>query len=101
MECINGDKLIAAHLGGFRLWDDVREYLVGTNILFDTAFISKFIEKDLCLDIIRSHGCEKILFGSDSPWENPKDTIAFIESLGLSNEEKEYIYYKNALKILS
>lgn len=97
---IKGDKIIAAHLGGFRMWDEVEKYLVGTPVIFDTAFISMFIEKEQCTRIIKNHGCEKILFGSDSPWESPGKTKEFIDSLGLSENKTDYIYYKNAMKIL-
>ena len=96
---VSGKNIIAAHLGGWNMWDDVEKYLVGTNINFDTAFISKFISKEQSKRIILSHGTDKILFGSDYPWENPADTLAFLDSLGLSNEDMDKITHKNALKI--
>ncbi|MBQ3151070.1 MAG: amidohydrolase family protein [Clostridia bacterium] len=101
LKCIKGDRLIAAHLGGFRMWDDVERYLVGTPVLLDTAFISRFISKEQVERIIKNHGSEKILFGSDSPWESPVMTKEFIDSLSVSDEEKENIFCKNALRILS
>ncbi len=94
-----GKYLIAAHMGGFMMWEEVYELLCGTPILMDTAFISEFIPKKLCLDIIRKHGAEKILFGSDSPWEKPSDTLEFIESIGLTEDELEKIKYKNAERL--
>ncbi len=100
LEAVNGDKIIAAHLGGFRQWGEVKKYLVGSEILLDTAFISMFIDKEQCSEIIRNHGFTKVLFGSDSPWESPKMTKAFIDSLNLTDEEKEHIYCKNAMRIL-
>ena len=101
LEYVNGDKIIAAHLGGFREWDSVEKYLVGTNIIFDTAFISEYIEPEQCKRIIENHGCDKILFATDSPWETPSQEYKFIDSLGFSQEDKNKIYYKNALKILN
>ncbi len=100
LEEVGGDRIIAAHLGGFRQWSDVGRYLVGSPILFDTAFISMFADKEQCSEIIQNHGYEKILFGSDSPWESPIQTKRFIDSLNLGEEERTHIYYKNAKKIL-
>ncbi len=100
MEYVSGKFIIAAHLGGWRTWDDTEKYLVGTPIYFDTAFIKDYIAPEQAKRIIKGHGSDKILFGSDGPWENPKDTLDFILSLGLDNNEIDNITYKNAEKIL-
>ncbi len=100
LEYVSGENMIAAHLGGWEQWDAVEEYLVGTPILLDTAFIASFIEPEQCLRIIRNHGAEKILFGSDSPWENPADTLKFLMSLGLDEKEMSLITHENALRLL-
>ncbi|MCQ2418022.1 MAG: amidohydrolase family protein [Oscillospiraceae bacterium] len=97
---VHGSNLIAAHLGGWNQWDDVEKYLVGTPILMDTAFIRDFLPKEQCCRIIRNHGADKILFGSDSPWESPADTCAYLQSVGLTDEEYQKITYRNALRIL-
>ena len=100
LDYVSGKYIIAAHLGAFSNWDEVEKYLVGTPINFDTAFISKFISPQQCRRIIENHGADKVLFGSDSPWHDPEVECEFIKSLGLSEEENELIFYKNALKIL-
>lgn len=92
--------LILAHMGGFNIWDGVEKYLLDSKAYFDTAVVSKFIDKDTYRRIIERHGAEKILFGTDTPWENPKDTLAFLESSGISAEETEYIKHRNAERIL-
>ena len=100
LEYVSGEKLIAAHLGGWKQWDEVEEYLVGTPILMDTAFIADFIEPEQCTRIIRHHGADRILFGSDSPWEDPADTLRFLKSLGLTEQEMALITHENALRLL-
>ncbi len=92
--------LVAAHLGGWRMWDDVKKYLVGTPVYFDTAFISDFTEKDLCREIINKHGAEHILFGSDAPWEDPAVTLEFIRSLGLSQTDLKKICGDNSANLI-
>ncbi len=97
---VSGENIIAAHMGGWKLWDEVERCLVGTPIMLDTAYVSLDMSREQCERIIKAHGADKVLFGTDSPWERPRDTVAFIESLNLSEDEKERIYYKNALRLL-
>ena len=40
------------------------------------------------------------MFATDSPWETPADTMAFIDKLGLSAEQKEKLFYKNAERLI-
>jgi len=41
-------------------------------------------------------GVERILLGTDYPYEDPKVCMAFLEGLSLSQEDREKIYYRNA-----
>lgn len=93
-------KMIAAHMGGFLMWDEVEEYLVGSNVYIDTSFSVGYISKEQATRIIKKHGADKVLFGSDCPWESSKDTIGFIESMGFTDKEKELIYSENAIGLL-
>ena len=94
--------IVAAHLGGLTLWDDVEEHLAGRydNLWMDVGVISRYIKQDQLLRIIRKQGADKVLFGSDCPWDDPANEIAMIEDLPLTSEEKEMIFYRNAEKIL-
>lgn len=93
-------KMVLAHFGGNRIWDQVEEYLVGTSVFFDTAFSAGNLTKETAFRLIRKHGAEKILFGSDCPWQKATDTFAFIDSLPLTESEKEQIFSKNAQTLL-
>lgn len=96
-----GENIIAAHFGGFMMWEDVKTYLAGTPVMFDTSMTSGFLDKDLFLEIASIHGTDKILFGSDSPWQTPCESLSFLESTGLSVTDLELIKHKNAERILS
>lgn len=100
LECVSGKYIIAAHMGGFVMWDEVEKYLVGTPILMDTAVVCSFMPLEQFKRIVKNHGADKILFGSDCPWESPRATLDFILSAGLCEEEVELIKHKNAEKIL-
>lgn len=97
---LEGSNIIAAHMGGWREWDDVEEYLTGTPIFMDTAYVSSDLPSEQFERIVRLHGPEKILFATDSPWETPAMTREYINSTSLDEKEKELIFYKNAKKLL-
>ena len=97
---ISGKFLIAAHLGGFMAWDDVEKYLVRTDIYMDTYMTAGYIEPEQFKRIIINHGANKILFGSDIPWNYPNKTEQLIDSLGFSSEQLEKIKWRNASRIL-
>lgn len=101
LEYFSGKNVIAAHLGGFRAWDDVEKYLAGTNIYMDTAMIANYLSVEQFDRIVKKHGADKILFGTDMPWENPEKTLRYIESACINQYELEMIKYKNACKILN
>ncbi len=92
--------VVAAHMGGYLLWKDVLNTLAGSKIYLDTSYSYSHLPPKWAKEIIKKHGADKILFGSDMPWSNTCDEIRFIESLGLSENETEQIFYKNAIDIL-
>ena len=87
-------------LGGEKQWDEVEEYMVGKNVYLDTSMGSNYYPKEQFVRIIKNHGSDKILFGSDSPWSRADEEIAFIRGLDISEEEKENILFKNAKRLL-
>lgn len=93
-------KMVLAHMGGYFMQKDVIKYLLDTNIYFDTSLAPYFLTKEEATEIIKNHGADKILFGSDCPWGSPKETFEFLDSLPLTDAEKELIFYKNAKLLL-
>ena len=97
---VSGKFIIAAHMGGFDMFDEVEKFLVGTDLYFDTSAICKLIKKEQFERIIKNHGSEKILFATDSPWGNAEDYIKIVKNLDITETEFENITYRNALNIL-
>ena len=93
--------VVAAHWGGVCCGDEVIEKLCGLDVYFDTAFGYGTMPKYVPEKIIEKHGCDKILFGTDSPWQVASMEMNVLDTLGLTNEEKDKILYKNALKLLN
>ncbi len=75
-------KIIAAHLGGLNMWEDVYEMLAGrANIYLESSLSYEFIEPALAEKIIRKHGHDKIFFGTDYPFGDVKTSLAAARSV--------------------
>ena len=97
-----GLKVIAAHFGGNHVLEQMKEHLLGRNVYFDTSYPPDVYAHDpkLVTSIIRKHGAERILFGTDYPWETQTRGIQYIRSLDLTEKEKALILGENARRIL-
>jgi len=95
-----GLTVIAAHMGGYTMWDESMEYLVGKNVYFDTSSTLMFLDKSRAVEMIRAHGAGKVLFGTDYPMWSHQDELQRLHDLGLSADELELIFWKNASGIL-
>ncbi len=101
LEKVNGDiKLILAHCGGCRMYEEVYDLLAGKNVYFDTAYVLPEIGKETFLKLLEKHGADKILFASDSPWQSIKTSFAILKSFDLDKETEEKLLFKNALSLL-
>jgi predicted TIM-barrel fold metal-dependent hydrolase len=94
-------RIVLAHLGGFRVWNDVAEVLVGKNVYLDTAYTLGHLPDADFVEIVHAHGAEKILFGSDGPWTDPAAEIAWLRSLPLAEGVTEAVLGGNAQRLLA
>ena len=97
---MRGGTLVVGHLGGQEQWDDVEKYLVGKNVYLDTSMGFSYYPKEQFLRIVRAHGAERILFGSDAPWSRAGEEIAALRELPLTEAEKNAILGENAAGLL-
>ena len=116
VEEIGDFKFVLAHMGGWKNWDEVLTELADKNIFMDTAFSvgkiparSDFIWKDEDLNLLNAEefmklykvfGADKILFGTDSPWDSPATAIDFIKNLPIPEFDKNKILGGNSEKLL-
>ncbi len=92
--------VVLAHMGGWRMWREVEAELTGSSFLFDTSYcVGKLPDEDF-RRMIRRHGVGRILFGSDSPWEDQADSLAGVRALGLTPEEERAVLGGNAMRVL-
>lgn len=95
-------RVVAAHLGGMQMLDEVQKHLIGKNLYLDSVWPPSIDELDpnLVAQIITEHGLDKIIFGTDYPMTDTRREIKGIMNLPLSAEDKERILGGNAAKLL-
>ena len=103
------DHLILAHMGGWRLWNEVKEKLMEKPLYFDTSFsgdylqkegVSGMLTKEAFVDLIHAMGSDRVLFGTDSPWSGQKDAVQWFMETDLTETEKKKILSDNFIRII-
>jgi len=97
---IPGLKLVAAHMGSHGLWRDAEDLLVGKDVYFDTSYSYYKLGRENMARMIRDHGTDKVLFGTDSPWKDAGEAVDQIASLCLTASDTDRIFCENALSLL-
>jgi len=109
-------RFVAAHMGGWKCWGPEVDALAETGVWLDSSFSLGEItplegldwpeekrrllrEEEFCA-MVRLFGSERILFGTDSPWTDQKQSVEQLLALPLTEEEKQNILWKNAQKLL-
>lgn len=92
--------VVAAHWGGLQCGEAVLQYLCGRDVYLDTSFGYGSIPKHYALQILERHGTERILFGTDSPWHTAAMERRMLDTLGLTDIQREAIAAGNAKRLL-
>lgn len=116
LDQVHPEKLVLAHMGNWGCWDEVEQDLAGAPVWFDTAFsigaITPYPGQEALLyrnanlsdedfiRLVRKHGTDKILFGSDSPWDSQSAYIRQVNEMALRDDEKAQILSDNARALL-
>ena len=94
--------MIAAHLGGYSIWEEaVRELAPYPNLFVDSSSSLAMISASKAREIIREYGASRVLFATDFPMWKISEEMERFNALGLSDDEKEKIFYKNAIEVFS
>jgi predicted TIM-barrel fold metal-dependent hydrolase len=96
-------KIIAAHYGGNHMMEDVELHLLGRNLFIDTSYPPDVFDLDTkkVTQFIKKHSTDRVLFGTDFPWETMERGIRYIDTLDLTQHEKDKILGLNAQQLLS
>lgn len=94
------EKLVLAHLGGNEMTTEVYNTVAGEDVYLDTSFVLPRVKKSDFDKILSKHGDKKILFATDSPWQNIKDQVSIIRSFKPGAAAEERIFSINARALL-
>ena len=86
---------IAAHFGGWHIWEQADKYIMPENVFYDTSSSLMFFGKDRALELLEKLGSHRFLFGTDFPMWTPKEEVARFLSLGLDETTRDRILYGN------
>ena len=116
LEQVGPVKLVLAHMGGWRQWDRVEELLRRAPVYLDTSYslgaISPLddghyrpedlplLDEAAFLRMVRGFGADRILFGTDSPWDDQGAALARLRALPLETAKLDAILGGNAQKLL-
>lgn len=94
---------IAAHFGGYDLWEETAEKLeFHENLYLDTSMTRTAAKADIgtLRKLAAKMGVSHLLLGSDSPWEDPAESVRGVKELGFSEADTRRILSGNALSLL-
>jgi predicted TIM-barrel fold metal-dependent hydrolase len=93
-------QVIAAHLGGYSMYQTARELLYDTDCVFDISSSLMFMEQQEAERYIQSYGAERLAFGSDYPLWDPVTEVKRFQQLHLTDSQFEQIAHKTAERVL-
>lgn len=100
IDCFQGTPFILAHMGGMNIEKTEFDILKDMPVFVDTAMVNKWMSTENFSEKVQEIGAERVLFGTDLPWGNICEEINFLEKASFSEEEKQQIFYSNAVKLL-
>ena len=89
-------EIVAAHLGGFEMWDESERTLCGSNVYLDLSHTLGWMDVEQILRMIRKHGAHHVLFGTDAPWQDPATVLKAFMALPLDDASRRAILHDNA-----
>ena len=101
LDKLSRTTVVLAHMGGIGFEDEAARLLAGAQgLMVDTSFSAGRLSPSHMGDLIAAYGAEKVLFGTDSPWNSGADSAGLINAAGLSDGDRELIFHKNAERLL-
>ena len=96
-----GDLTVAAaHLGGFGMWDESERVLIGKDIWLDLSHTFNWMSDEQIVRMARNHGIDRILWGTDAPWQKPSAILKRFLEQPFTDAERRKILWTNAHKLL-
>ena len=93
-------QAIAAHFGGYRMYETAYDLLKDTDCIFDVSSSLMFMEPGVPEKFINLYGAERMAYGTDYPlWDPVREVEKFLQ-LKLTPAQQEQIAWKTAHRFL-
>ena len=100
LDMFPGLSAIAAHFGGYSMYDTALELLKDTDCVMDVSSSLMFMEEGKAEYYVNQYGADRLAFGTDYPmWDPVLETKRFFD-LKLTESQFEQIAHKTAERIL-
>lgn len=93
-------KVIAAHFGGYQVWERAYEAYKPETCLFDISSSIMFMEKELIFKFFDKFGIENFFWGTDFPSQDHEIELNRFFELGLSEEQNRMLLGENFAKVM-
>lgn len=93
-------QAIAAHFGGYSMYDTAYELLKDTDCIFDVSSSMMFMEPGQPEKYINLYGAERMAYGTDYPMWDPVEEVERFLRLKLTDDQFEQIAWKTAYRFL-
>jgi uncharacterized protein len=102
LDAVPGLQLIACHFGGYQRLDEAEATMVGSRAFLETSWPPRLsdLDKQRVCALIRRHGADRVVFGSDWPMADPAAELAAVRALGLDDDETAAITGNTLASIL-
>ena len=93
LDAVPGLTVIACHFGGYHRLDEAEKLIVGSRAYLETSWPPRVgdLEASRIVDVIRRHGADRVVFGSDWPMADPAAEIESLRAFGLEQHELDAI----------
>lgn len=89
-------RMIAAHLGGYTVWDRAVKTLAGIdNLWFDESSSLGFLTAEKAREYILAYGADRVFFGTDYPMWSAAEELERFDRLGFDDVQREKILWDN------
>lgn len=93
---------IGAHMCGHMMWQEGTAQMAGKyeNLYVDMSSTLFGVTPEVCVEMIRAYGADRVLFGTDYPMWDPVDEVRRFLTLPLTQQERQRIAWDNAARLL-
>lgn len=102
LEAFPETTFVAAHMGGFTIWEEATRVLAGRyeNLYVDMSSTLFVVPPEKTVELIRAYGAQRVIFGTDFPMLHPRTEVDRFLALPLSDREKRMIAWDNGARLI-